>query len=294
MALVLQGSGGPEVSGWLLSYGKDPAEVEEAVRCAQAYPTRGGTLELKTKYYKASVDVCVLDDSITERNYLEAAAEGADAFVQVLTVEEEEASPNIEAEVSAETKVAEESDVATRVLVKIGSSKEDSGAMRWVTWALDHGFEYVYIDRTNLMSTADEREKEGLPRLMEGLQSTAWQAMESEGSSSSSSKQSLFRLQEESVAVATTSAAATTAVSTGDEDENMNPFLESEEIPVETDEERKAQNFENLMEQAMKLRDDVHAGSLSDEARREKAAQFAMQFASALDLGDDESDDSDP
>lgn len=295
MALVVQGCGAPEVWGWLLSYGEPATEVEKAVRGAQqSDPVSSGILTLETKYYKARVKSRVLQGTCTDRTYSEVITKGTDAFIQVLTAEEEGVSPDIEVKVSTDTKVAEESDVGTRVLVKIGSSEEDTGAMRWVTWSLDHGFEYIYVDRTNLMNTADEREKEGLPRLIECLQSTTWQTMESKDASSSSSKQNVFRFQEESTTAATTSddASTTASVFTRDGGDDINPFLEKEVIPAENEEERKAQSFENLMEQAMKLRDDVHAGSLSDEARREKAAQFAMQFASVLDLGDD-SDDSD-
>ena len=119
--------------------------------------------------------------------------------------------------------------------------------------------------------------KQNVFRFQEGTGTSSSSSGSSSNSSSSSSS-------------TTTMNSVNTASGISIDDAAVNPFLKNEVIPVETDEEMKAQNFENLMEQAMKLRDDVHSGSLSDEQRREKAAQFALQFASVFD--DDDSVDS--
>ena len=295
MACLVAGAASPEISAWLCNYNQAVVAQDSTVSSEQSGPL---TLSIETKYYKASVDVQVFDSAECS----EADLEAADAFICVLTTEEEQTNPEeFEVHLGAGTKLSEEKDVATRLLVKVGEVSEDSSAVRLMTWALDHGFEYVYIDRTNLMSTANEREKEGLPRLMECMHSTAWRSMES-----SVPKQNVFRFQEgtgtssassgsssnssSSSSSTTTMNSVNTASGISIDDAAGNLFLENEVIPVETDEEMKAQNFENLMEQAMKLRDDVHSGSLSDEQRREKAAQFALQFASVFD--DDDSVDS--
>lgn len=49
-------------------------------------------------------------------------------------------------------------------------------------WCLDHGFEYVPIIRNKPVENWQSREKDGLPRLMEALQSHMWSTMIRKGS----------------------------------------------------------------------------------------------------------------
>ena len=67
-----------------------------------------------------------------------------------------------------------------------------------------------------------------------------------------------------------------------------NPFLTGVEP---SDDETKDDGLDQLMAQARQLRELVDTGNLSDAERRDKAAAFAMKFASMVDLGDE--DDSD-
>eukprot|EP01041_Mallomonas_annulata_P007077 gene7077-14391_t len=46
-----------------------------------------------------------------------------------------------------------------------------------ILWTINHNFEHIEIDTSNLLSGWEEREKEGLPRLIEALQSHMWSTM---------------------------------------------------------------------------------------------------------------------
>lgn len=51
-----------------------------------------------------------------------------------------------------------------------------------VMWTLDHSFEYIEIDMSSPAKGYAEREKDGLPRLMEALHTNMWSTMERSGS----------------------------------------------------------------------------------------------------------------
>ena len=50
-------------------------------------------------------------------------------------------------------------------------------------------------------------------------------------------------------------------------------------------------NYSNMIEEATRLREDAIAGTISDEVRRNKAAEFALKFAQMMNFDDDNSDD---
>ena len=49
--------------------------------------------------------------------------------------------------------------------------------VKYIEWALDHGFEYVEANLTDPGHTSDVREKEGVLRVVEAMESTMWSQM---------------------------------------------------------------------------------------------------------------------
>jgi hypothetical protein len=52
-------------------------------------------------------------------------------------------------------------------------------------------------------------------------------------------------------------------------------------------------DYSSIIEGARKLREDVMAGVISDEVRRNRAADFALKFAQAMNFDEESSDDDD-
>lgn len=50
-------------------------------------------------------------------------------------------------------------------------------------------------------------------------------------------------------------------------------------------------NYYTMVEEARKLREDVITGTITDEARRNKAAEFALKFAQMMNFDEESSDD---
>jgi hypothetical protein len=343
MSLVVKGSISAELCSMLTQY---PKIILGEDTDATDWRGKDTKLTFETKYYNAEVDVTTLvgDDPLQWK-----ALEDADAFIYVVTTEEaieiekkaEKAGDGTESKhQDVHCDISVEKDVATRVLVVAGddtTSLSDNSAMFWATWAIDHGFEYIYMPEEGRMDTAAEREKESLPRLMEALESTQWRSMQPKGRDGSSSSSSSSAVRDDVFQFNST----TSSSSGGDISDTANPFLvghndddihsssssgqaagsiaasaasskereregksrthgsgtntantEYEEDEVEGRSDATA-GFEQLLEQAIKLRETVASGALSDAERRNRAELFATQFASMLDFGEggDSSDD---
>ena len=52
-------------------------------------------------------------------------------------------------------------------------------------------------------------------------------------------------------------------------------------------------NYSNIVEEARRLREDAMAGTITDEERRNKAAEFALKFAQMMNFDEESSDDDD-
>lgn len=77
---------------------------------------------------------------------------------------------------------AMEANVDIKLLVVLKDSKNETvvDSLRGdrVMWTLDHSFEYVEVDTTAPVKGYDEREKDGLPRVMEALHTNMWTSMQ--------------------------------------------------------------------------------------------------------------------
>ena len=68
-----------------------------------------------------------------------------------------------------------------RALVLLNTSENsivDIKREKYFLWALDNSFELIDINMSKLLDTFNDREKDGLPRLIEAIQSTNWSSIE--------------------------------------------------------------------------------------------------------------------
>ena len=311
MSLVISGG---ETVDTLVSYicGYDTNSPESISEGAQI------RLKLETKYFEAEVSVHTVKVALRASNSIKSSSESevsgktpldsgkiqeVDTFIFTMCAAEAAAVKAHGSEVHALCALAEKKDVPVRIVNIIGKEPlpEDS-TMHWIGWSLDHGFEFIFIDSSDLMATADEREKEGLPRLMESLHSHQWSSMVPKSSSSSSGSSSSSSGSTSGGGAEQTAGGVLQFYGEGSQGKEGkegggskksvalgdNPFLAGEE-PVD---DTKDDGLDSLMSEARRLRELVDTGSLSDAERRDKAAAFAMKFASMVDLVDDE-DESD-
>ncbi len=84
-------------------------------------------------------------------------------------------------------KVKESSDVygkdtiQFRALVLLNTTENsivEAKRENYFLWALDNSFELIDINMSKLLDTCNDREKDGLPRLIEAIQSTSWSSIE--------------------------------------------------------------------------------------------------------------------
>lgn len=68
-----------------------------------------------------------------------------------------------------------------RALVILNSNENsinEAKREKYFMWTLDNSFELIDIDMSKLLETCNDREKEGLPRLVEAIQSSNWSSIE--------------------------------------------------------------------------------------------------------------------
>lgn len=210
-------------------------------------------------------------------------------------------------------------------------------------WALDHGFEYIEIDQNNIIDTWNEREKDGLPRLMEALQSNMWSNMNRNdasfkvsasststtninNSSYYSESESLLNDKEKNIPetvfnnikdfnnnnyvssnindtsinisnlekLSSIIIESTSNINITDENKSLLDDDDDNNINISDKEGDKIfSQFAEIIEQAKSLRNRAEIGQITDAERREKAAHIAMKFAMAMNLDDDNYDNSD-
>jgi len=214
---------------------------------------------LQTKYYKATVGLV----------YNRQGDEQLGAIITVLPSH----GASVEELVSSSADQNSEADdsVPIRLLAVVRQAGQDSlkegERYKCALWALDHGYELVDIDLETVTATHDEREKEGLPRLIEALHANMWSGMER--------KEPEVQREPASVPILTTSAATVN-------DEDDNGGVEDEDM---------LEKFSELLASARGFRE--AASQLSDDERRKGASEFALQLAAMLGCEEDEDDDDD-
>ncbi|KAI2507297.1 Alpha and gamma adaptin binding protein p34 [Fragilaria crotonensis] len=191
-----------------------------------------------------------------------------------------------------------------------------------ILWCLDRGYEYVEVDlsQTGQLTGHDDRDKEGFARVIEAIQGTVW------SSAVMKPREPVIESQQSSATTTTTAATTTTMEPT----ENPTPvekevngyeppdpeaigaflkvpepidedYLDEAKTPEESmtraahEEDAKAfQELEGLMKEATRIRDMSRNGDLSDDVRRQRAAEAATLMLGLMEkMGIDDTDEED-
>ncbi len=290
------------------------------------------TYKVDNKYFTADLDLHhVFQDASLE---VPSTITNCEGFIIVVSKQiAEDATSSTENDQASFTKksIAVDESVAVRLLVVLSpsadaQSEEQCLSMQakeaWMNWCFDHSFEFIEVQTGNeqaLQRTFNEREKDGLPRVIEALNSHMWRSMHQKSGKPVSLSASLAEnanspsyASEAASAPAIDSASvqhvgdtaakevkisqvnapvfgpAVSITESGKTD--ANPFL-SELVAAsgaggDQDNDDEAVLFK-IVDEAKALRTAVMSGTLSDQERRKQAEAMALRFAAMLDLDDD-------
>lgn len=235
-------------------------------------------LRVDNKYYTTSLDCRLLTQ--LEDNEI-------DAYESVLTIPDDTSavSSSMTALSSAlESSPRRDDGVYLCIVLKDDSNAAgvDSFRPARVDWCIDSGFEYIEIDTALPMESHQDRDKFGVPRVMEALQSNRWRhmVMKTQHTPTQPAEQVATR--------DNTSKAPDDAMTSVFRVEPVSASEESEvQSPLADEEEEKEEQIQQVLQLAQKTREEVMAGSLSDDQRRERAARIALQMCSLMNLDDD-------
>jgi hypothetical protein len=234
-----------------------------------------------------------------------------EAYILALSVAETEAAASSSTSVIASViKQAEEADHTVKLLVVLGTTELSSKAREhWISWTCEHGYELIEVCTKNadtLRETHDEREKDGLPRVLEALGSHMWGSAEKKPTPSIgaySAAQPAPTAAELGLGVSAAPVSEVPQASTVFRQNNAapihtsttndnNPFMTAEmaALAEEVQDDPDTAVF-TMLEQARALREASTNGQLNDDERREQAAKMAMRMAAMFDLGEDSDSD---
>jgi hypothetical protein len=245
---------------------------------------------LETKYYKAVVGLVYHEG--------EAGIESiSNLGAHIAVISSASVLKSVSGTFVVPEPVDDSASVRLLVVIKQERAEELSDEARYncTLWALERSCELIEIDMGNLLRTLDEREKEGLPRVIEALQANMWSSMyrKDQYETSSDSDGTTIKVTapplKPSIEATSPAQVELPPPPRCEQDVNLigetlfaNEQLSNEELMLE--------NFSDMIDKAKALRESVMSGKLTDEERRERAAAFAMQFATMLDEEESESD----
>mmetsp|Transcript_11182 Transcript_11182/g.17026 ORF Transcript_11182/g.17026 Transcript_11182/m.17026 type:complete len:324 (+) Transcript_11182:34-1005(+) len=271
------------------------------------------TFSIANKYFDADL-ILSLQSSHTSEEYRDIVSQ---AECCILTAPHDEV---IDDSISTVSSHAVENGIDVRMFVAIKDKDNGETVERHrherLMWSLDNGFEYLEIDVSNPVEGHQLREKEGLPRLMEALNSNMWRSMKKKTSGVAQVDKTVFRMpavetpsekpddtrtEKEDCKPNRNHEASASAVesqegcaSAAAEKESGPDFMDIIQgtIPMnnEDKDDKMWNDFSNVISQARQMREQAVKGNISDEDRRAKAAELAMQFCAMMDF-DDSSDD---
>lgn len=261
------------------------------------------SLRFNTKYYTADCDSTLL--YFEDSNFIQISNDAIKNIESLIIVLSNQLS--VEKQLLELTDKVKDQTIDLKFLILLQTisgddSCQSSRRKQWFEWSLDNGYEFIEIDPENAVQGWEDREKEGLPRLMEALVAHTWSNLErcvpghpvSTNSSQRKSNElpirnevleSLDERNDESFSLESSlpTNSATNISQIGQESDILSDDSDSEEMDSE---------LWNFMAQAVsqgkQVRDAVLSGSISDDERRRRAELFATQLLSLMKL--DESD----
>ena len=147
-------------------------------------------------------------------------------------------------------------------------------------WASDRGFEHINVCSISPRAGADSREKTGLPRVLEALQATMWASMVRETLLGEAAHSYPSYGDAGQITKSLTDRVSETQVGQLPEPD------ETSEVGVDVADEGDGPDFELLMQEMRRIKVHAQAGLMSDEQRREQAAQMTLRLMSLMGFDD--------
>jgi hypothetical protein len=138
-------------------------------------------LDIITKYFTAKLHVCRIVESEEKRdsNMSNDIMRSTEGLIIIIPFEK-----NLDGiyKQRLENLIHDSQDLSVKLLISLkhdGHHDELDQEERLIRtqWSLDFGYEHIGIDVENITQGWQDREKEGLPRLMEALHSNTWSTM---------------------------------------------------------------------------------------------------------------------
>ncbi|KAF0700185.1 Aste57867_9313 [Aphanomyces stellatus] len=153
---------------------------------------------------------------------------------------------------------------------------ESTSLQHALDWCIDHGVEHVPFNLTKSSDSLTNDETSGIDRVVEALQCTMWKSME----------------MKDGRAAPPVVNHATTVDESRDEGNPAVDLPTTAGVPSPPSAPDTVDDFEALLQQVHAIRSQVtNPSNVSDDERRERAAEMAMKLWSLL--GDDDASDSD-
>ena len=246
-------------------------------------------LALSTKYYSCTVQICVLPaGSFYDTCEIGLAAAFSSVEAVALLVDAAASAEAVDAALlCAEPWASRAADEGVQTLLLVASKCEggEAGAVlsKLSSWALDRGFEFVEADARSPFDGAEVREKSGVPRVLEALESSMWSNITraTDISAAGGGRIHEMTMLPESVLAGAVADAGTSSEDAAAAVEGTaavgTALLESEEA-LDFD-------FAALMDEARAVRDTARSGNMTDDQRREAAAAVAMKMLNMMASG---------
>ena len=272
------------------------------------------TVDLHAKYYDAAVTFVPCRNSDGWKVQLHAADAESPVEGLIFATDGDVMGDAIKVLLADAAGASSRLHIKLLVHVQWGGAAElaDAERLAWTEWCLDNGFELIEVVAADPVRGWRDREKEGLPRLIEALHSTMWSTMvrrdqpatvfaraeavaasatvaaTGPASSSASFSSSLFAAEKTDNAAAAVDAPLNVRVVAS---ADAITIEEEEEEP--DDEDALMAQLEEVIGQAREYRQQAVDGAVPDEERLRRAEHVARALATMLHLDDDDNDDDD-
>lgn len=249
-------------------------------------------LALSTKYYTCTVEICVLRAGSFYETCESALAAAFSSVEAVAIIVDAGASAEAvdAALLRAEPWAARAADGGVQTLLLVATkggagAGADATLSKLGSWTLDRGFELVEADARAPFDGADGREKSGMPRVLEALESSMWSniARASDGGGAHSADAAERR--ETGAGAAEADASGDAAGSSSDVAVPAVGGAAAVGAALLESEEALDFDFAALMDEARAVRDTARSGKMTDDQRRQAAATVAMRMLNMMAAG---------
>ena len=162
----------------------------------------------------------------------------------------------------------------------------DASRQQYFMWSIHNAYEFIEVDTfEDFCSGWEEREKEGLPRLIEALHSQRWDSMILKGKENNPTENETLNIGHNIVNDADTNATNENDDNGGEDSGRIGKttidMLDIDKALLSTDDSKDMQVFEGmsrLVQEAQAMHEKAQNGDVSDAERRERASGMALKF----------------